>query len=357
MRLLSGVLLGLLAGCSQAALVPLFDTQRLPDAEPDATALRRCQAMATGYPPYSGALAMGSKYDQSQSSKDELDEKAARQYQQQVAEIYGYLAFLGQIGEYMRSERPAIRAAAQACFAEALAPWAEAMALTQTGGSKQGEAVRKWFLAALATNMMKARALTGWELDAEQRRWVAALADRVQAHATPRRQRMDLYNNHDYWSSWAVMAAALLLDDPERLAWAEQGYWLAISQITPGSKGGVYLPLEAARGKRAEEYHAFALTPLVLMAEAGSRNGLPLYDGRGESLHALAEQVVHFWKRDGKGIRFKQKQVAIDDHKMAWWPVYAHRFADRLPLPKAGAERFGSRFTGGSLTGLWVVPR
>jgi len=356
-RLLSGVLLGLVAGCSQAALIPLFDAQRLPTAEPDATALRRCQAMASGYPPYAGALAMGSKYDQSRSSKDELDESAASQYQQQVEGIYQYLAFLGQIGEYMRSERPAIRSAAQVCFNEALAPWAESMALTQPGASKQGEAVRKWFLSALATNMMKARALTAWEINDGQRRWLAALADRVQAHASPRRQRMDLYNNHDYWSSWAVMASALVLDDPARLSWAERGYWLAISQITPGNKGGVLLPQEAARGKRAEEYHAFALTPLVLMAEAGTRNGLPLYEGRGEQLHALAEQVVHFWRKDGQGVRFKQKQIVIDDHKMAWWPVYAHRFADRLPLPEGGADRFGSRFTGGSLAGLWVELR
>ena len=33
-------------------------------------------------------------------------------------------------------------------------------------------------------------------------------------------------------TSTPVMAAALVLDDPARLSWAEQGYWLAIGQIT-----------------------------------------------------------------------------------------------------------------------------
>ncbi len=356
MRLLTGVMLGVLSGCTQASLVPLFDSQQLSAAKPDARALARCQAEAQGYPPYDGPLRMGSKYDQSKSSKDTLDKAAAREYQKQVDAIYSYLGFLGQITEYMRKPSAAIRAAARDCFNLALSPWAEQQALAQSAASKQGEAVRKWFLSALAINMMKAEALTDWQMTSAQRDWLALLADRVQAYASPRRQRMDLYNNHDYWSSWAVMGAALVLDDPERLEWAEQGYWLAIGQITPRN-GGVVLPLEAARGKRAGEYHAFALTPLILMAEAGTRNGLTLYEGDGKQLHALAEEVVHFWAQDGKGVQFPQKQVAIDDHKMAWWPVYAHRFPDRLPLPADEGERFGSRFTGGSLAGLWGESR
>lgn len=352
MRLLKGILLVLVTGCSQASLVPLFDSQPLDQVKPDVRALNRCQAESQGYPPYPGQLKMGSKYDQGQASKDVLDKKAARRYQNQVKAIYSYLAFLGQVTEYMRKPDPAIRAAAKECFSMAVAPWAQAGALTQKDASKQGEAVRKWFLSALAMNMMKAQALTGWQVNEEQRDWLTLLADRVQAHATPRRQRMDLYNNHDYWSSWAVMAAGLVLDEPARLSWAEQGYWLAIGQITPRN-GGVVLPREAARGKRAEEYHAFAITPLILMAEAGTRNGLPLYEGEGQQLHALAAQVVHFWAGDGKGVPFAQRQVAIDDYKMAWWPVYAHRFPERLPLPAGDADRFGSRFTGGSLAGLW----
>ncbi len=356
MRLLTGVMLGIISGCSQASLVPLFDSQHLAEASPDARALARCEAEARGYPPYAGPLKMGSKYDQSRSSKDTLDRKAAHEYQQQVEEIYGYLSFLGQITEYMRKPSPAIRAAALQCFDQALEPWAKAQALGQRQASKQGEAVRKWFLSSLAISMMKAEALTDWQPSAAQRDWLTVLAERVQIHASPRRQRMDLYNNHDYWSSWAVMAAALVLDDPQRLAWAEKGYWLAIQQITP-RQGGVVLPLEAARGKRAAEYHAFAITPLILMAEAGTRNGLPLYEGQGKRLHALAKEVVHFWAEDGEGVQFAQKQVAIDDHKMAWWPVYAHRFPDRLPLPAGKGERFGSRFTGGSLAGLWQASR
>ena len=352
MRLLKGILLVLVTGCSQASLVPLFDSQPLDQVKPDVRALNRCQAESQGYPPYPGQLKMGSKYDQGQASKDVLDEKAARRYQSQVSAIYSYLAFLGQVTEYMRKPDPAIRAAAKECFSMAVASWAQAGALTQKDASKQGEAVRKWFLSALAMNMMKAQALTAWQVSEEQRDWLRLLADRVQIYATPRRQRMDLYNNHDYWSSWAVMAAGLVLDEPARLSWAEQGYWLAIGQITPRNGGGV-LPREAARGKRAEEYHAFAITPLILMAEAGTRNGLPLYEGDGQQLHALAAQVVHFWAQDGKGVSFAQRQVAIDDHKMAWWPVYAHRFPERLPLPAGDADRFGSRFTGGSLAGLW----
>ena len=299
---------------------------------------------------------MPSKYDQGRASKDVLDAQAARAYRRQVDAIYDYLALLGKITEQMRSDDAGRRAAARDCFTQALAPWARAQSLTGDQASKQGEAVRKWFLAALATNMMKARALTGWQPDPSQQQWLAELADRVQAHAAPRRHRMDLYNNHDYWSCWAVMAAALVLDDRPRLDWAVEGYWLGIGQITP-RQGGVCCPHEAARGKRAAEYHAFALTPLVLMAEAGTRNGLPLYEGRGAALHGLAAQVVHFWREDGEGVQFPPPQVAIEDHKMAWWPVYAQRFPDRLPLPDDDAGRFGSRFTGGSLDGLWAGSR
>ncbi|EKF74408.1 poly(beta-D-mannuronate) lyase [Alcanivorax hongdengensis A-11-3] len=354
MRVLMMVLLGLLAVPGQAALVSLFDAQRLPQASPDPAALARCRGLVGHYPGYDGDLQMVSKYDQGQASKDRLDPKAAHQYRQQVEYIYAYLALLGRLSGYMVSDSAAVRSAAATCFDEALTPWAEQGSLAQAGASKQDEAVRKWFLAALATDMMKASALTQWQPDARQRRWVSALADRVQAHAAPRRQRMDLYNNHDYWSCWAVMAAALVLDEPDRLQWAVAGYWLAIGQITP-RQGGMVLPHEAARGKRAAQYHAFALTPLILIAEAGTRNGLPLYQGKGQSLHGLAAQVVHLWRHDGQGATFKVAQLPIEDDKMAWWPVYAHRFADRLPLPPAQAGRFGSRFTGGSLAGLWLA--
>ena len=87
MRLLNAVWLTLLAGCAQAELKPLFDSQRLDASLADARALQMCQARLSGFPPYRGALQMDSKYDQSRTSKDVLDAKAAKRYREQVDEV------------------------------------------------------------------------------------------------------------------------------------------------------------------------------------------------------------------------------------------------------------------------------
>jgi poly(beta-D-mannuronate) lyase len=52
------------------------------------------------------------------------------------------------------------------------------------------------------------------------------------------------------------------------------------------------LPLELDRKGRALHYHLFALAPLVMLAEMGERNGMPLYEERQGRLKQLVERVV-----------------------------------------------------------------
>ena len=72
-------------------------------------------------------------------------------------------------------------------------------------------------------------------------------------------------NNHEYWSALGVGAAAIVAQNQVLMTWAMDTYNQAMSEI---SNDG-YLPLEIARGTRANTYHLFAAGALVSLASLG----------------------------------------------------------------------------------------
>jgi poly(beta-D-mannuronate) lyase len=94
------------------------------------------------------------------------------------------------------------------------------------------------------------------------------------------------------------------------------------------------LPLEMERGPLALHYHAFALPPLVMLAEIGAANGVPLYDENDGALRRLADRVLRgmedpssFEKLAGAAQTFPLATHPRPSY-FAWGEAYYARFRD-----------------------------
>jgi poly(beta-D-mannuronate) lyase len=85
-------------------------------------------------------------------------------------------------------------------------------------------------------------------------------------------------NNHRYWAGLGAAGTALVTGDRRLLDWSVDTYKKAVCGATP--EGG--LPLELQRGKKALDYHLFALdalTPVAAIAEANGIDAFAFCDG------------------------------------------------------------------------------
>jgi poly(beta-D-mannuronate) lyase len=115
------------------------------------------------------------------------------------------------------------------------------------------------------------------------------------------------------------------------------------------------LPLELGRGKLALHYHRFALSPLVMLAELASANGIPLYDENHGALRRLAARVIDgfadpstFEALTGEAQEVKLPPAGSD---LAWAELYFARFHDaRLAAWLSAARPLVDERLGGDLT-------
>jgi len=178
------------------------------------------------------------------------------------------------------------RAAADCVFQILLAN-AQAGAMTGNMASNQSNYVQNWTLGALAVTWLKVRsAQPGSAADRKAiADWLDTVGGQVHGYFAERHAKSttDSQNNHYYWAGFAAMASAIAADDKPLFAWGVSTYDDGIGCILPDGT----LPLEMARGQRALHYHLFAMTPLVIMAELGTVNGLDLYTRDNNALTRL----------------------------------------------------------------------
>jgi poly(beta-D-mannuronate) lyase len=175
--------------------------------------------------------------------------------------------------------------------------------------------------------------------------------------AYERPSRTDNRNNHAYWAGLAVAAAGVATDDRALLEWGVDRYRRGVAEIAEDGA----LPLEMARRSRALHYHLFALAPLVMLAEIGEANGLPLYRERDGALHRLVGRVVA-GLADPSGFaaaaRADQETPRLAGESAGWIEPYAARFADPAVRRLAAAARpIRSPRLGGDLTLAFAAPR
>lgn len=222
-----------------------------------------------------------------------------------------------------------------------------------------GKAVRKWALAAIGFNRLKVT--DACPLSSAEReiidQWMQRLARQVIA------ENEDIpaarINNHYYWAAAAVGATGIALDDRDLFEWSMQAYRRSVREI---DQEGL-LPRELARRTRALSYHAYALQPLVMLAEMGRVNGIDLYAEEDCALCRLIRRVVdgiedpaYFERQTGAR---QEQEHGKEGNALTWIPLLTQACPGDARLRKLGSQYqpFVGRRLGGDLTDLFQHTR
>jgi len=231
---------------------------------------------------------------------------------------------------YQKSGNPA----AAACVVTILKADAAADAMTGSMSTNQANYVQNWTLGALAVSLLKVQkssALSPAD-NAAITAWMVKVGSAVETYFQGRREKqtVDGRNNHLYWAGFAVMAAGIAANDHGLFDWGASTYDDGVHFILPDGT----LPLEMARGQRALHYHLFALGPLVMMAEFGEDNGLPMYADNKGALHLLVHRTLsglidnsYFTAKAGTK-QDTPEGGKIKTNDVIWAVPYAKRFPD-----------------------------
>lgn len=278
-----------------------------------------------------------------------VDAKLAAAHKAAVEPLDSFLRHVTQEADKaLKRSKSEAQAQVATCAVRWLEAWAKGDAWLGRMGSKQAEYQRKWDLAGAALAYLKVRSFATPRQRAVIEPWLVRFADTARAFFdSPDRKR----NNHWYWMGLAVGSVALAADSPRHWEMARGIMTDAAADI--GADGT--LPHELERKSRALHYHAFAVMPLVVLAELAHSKGEDWYRLGHGALHRLARVTL-----DGLADpRLFERIAGIAQETpvrpgAGWTQVYAARFPDRLPRPIAGAPD-GHRWLGGNVTVLSEV--
>lgn len=162
---------------------------------------------------------------------------------------------------------------------------------------------------------------------AEQKRvaqWLDGAAHKLISYEKPG----ELGNNHHYWRALAAIGIGVVGSDDALFDYGMSVFKQAVGQL---DKNGAF-PLEMDRHERATHYQAFALQPLVLVAEFAERQGVDLYAYSANN-HTLRDAIVFL----GRAIENPSiiKQYTPDEQTKDFGPdefapyvFYVARFGD-----------------------------
>jgi poly(beta-D-mannuronate) lyase len=238
--------------------------------------------------------------------------------------------------------RTSAKAAAEAasCALLWLASWARSEALLGAEVSRQGEYQRKWDFTGLALAYLKVRRFATPDQRATIEPWLKKLADTATRFFDDTARKR---NNHWYWLGLGIAATALATDS--------EPHWLRARGIMKDAAADIRadgaLPMELERKGRALHYHAFALMPLVVMAELARSRGEDWYGLSDNALHRLAMlTMTGLASPTGfAGVAGAPQQEPVNPGA-GWLTLYKLRFAGRIPVgvPESAP---GHRWLGG----------
>lgn len=228
-----------------------------------------------------------------------------------------------------------------ACALTWLRGWATGGAYLGKMDGKQAEAQRKWDLAGIALAYLKLKRYASDDDRAVINPWLIKIADAARAHFDdPSIKR----NNHWYWLGLALGAVGIAADSHRHWEMAKAIFVDAARDIAADGT----LPLELARKGRALHYHAFALMPLVTLAELGASRGQYLYPLNDGALHRLVLKTTEGLNDPS----IFDKLAGVPQERpvnpgAGWLALYETGFAGRLPhRPKQPDEH---RWLGGKV--------
>ena len=212
------------------------------------------------FPAFTGNLTTPSKYQQDIETKDHLNEKNVKIYQEITQPIYTFTKHLVELVDNIATAED--NNVLTSCYIHHLRNWADHNALLTQNFNKTGMAIRKWALASIAASYARLDLKDVIDRAAQERieLWLSLLASQVIDDYRNRPAR--LRNNHDYWAAWAVINVAVITNNRQYYSWAHKQWIEAMTDID--SRG--FLANELQRGTRVREYHNFATMPLVGLA-------------------------------------------------------------------------------------------
>lgn len=282
------------------------------------------------------SLAGESRYVRDDPARADVDPDAAAAYEQAVAPLRTFeREVMRHANRYVRSkgERPAHAARCGGM----LWRWAKAEALDEMK-SDTAHFNRSAAVAALSLAWMQVREAIDPQDDGRRdiEKWFDRRGDEVRDYYDAKDpDRRSTRNNHRYWAGLAAAGAGVAAGSTRLLDWGLASGELGLRQVD----GDGALPLELSRGKRALYYHAYALGPLLMLAEIGARNGRSSYGAENGALHRLVRFTLAGID-DPTRVASKAGETqeplgrdggAFDTGDVAWLEIYHARFGDRNP--------------------------
>jgi poly(beta-D-mannuronate) lyase len=262
------------------------------------------------------------------------------EHKAQTAPMLEFLGFVTKQADKAYQQRSLPTDTAK-CGLAWLRAWADGGAYLGKMDGKQAEAQRKWDLAGAALAYLK---LKPWASDDDRKAiepWLIKVADAARSFFDDTSIKR---NNHWYWMGLGLGAVGI--------ATGSDAHWQQAKTIMADAAKDIWadgtLPLEMAREGRALYYHAFAVMPLVALAELGASRGEDCYALNDGALHRLVAKTTEglndpaiFDKLAGVTQQFPVKPAA------GWLTLYRARFPDRIT--KAPEQPAKHRWLGGDV--------
>jgi poly(beta-D-mannuronate) lyase len=232
-----------------------------------------------------------------------------------------------------------------------LTTWARGDAWLGRMAQAQSEYQRKWDLAGAALAYVKVKSHATPEQRQVIEPWLLRFADAALGFFDDRRH---MRNNHWYWLGMAVGATALATESDKHWTIARGIMKDAANDIAADGT----LAREIARGGRAIHYHAFAVMPLIVLAELARAKGEDWYTLNGGALHRLVDVTIagfddptFFDQRAG----VSQQRPLDKSAGAGWLQLYQLQFAQRLGGRRLPMMKIGHRWIGGDVLTLDTI--
>ncbi|EGF90081.1 alginate lyase [Asticcacaulis biprosthecium C19] len=344
-------LLTLPAQAATRRLRPPFAVPRASGVAPKAKHLPKTEPVRE--------LANESRYRKDDPSRSTVDPELSEAYERSVAPLRAFSqSVIRAANRYVASDGKNLKAAAEA--GGILATWAGADSLKVVSG-ETAQFSRLLTLGAASLGLMQIEGALKPTLRTIIANWLEDRAGETYRHYAALKTK-SAANNHRYWAGLSVLSAGIVANRRDLFDWGVSSARIGIAEVT--AEGA--LPLELARGQRALSYHAYALAPLVLIAEAAARNGdSSLYDENSGALHRLIDfcltqldDPTRITQLAGTAQEALPNGEFYDSGDVAWLEIYESRFPGRSAwsarLPKMRPMR--STNLGGDITLLFARP-
>ncbi|HUG63146.1 MAG TPA: alginate lyase family protein [Methylomirabilota bacterium] len=223
-----------------------------------------------------------SKYLAGDPTRSVADPAATSKRRRQLADLRAFVAVLDDVSSRWEASRGSDLAAAR-CVHVHLAEWAAADGLMNLS-TEDAFLTRDVLVVDVARAWARVRIADVAEVDpAIIETWFGRIArDAIAFYefsAGPRSRA----NNHRYWAGAAVGTIGALTQDPQLMRWAADTLRMGLCQVRPDGA----LPLELERGRRALEYHVYALRALATLDAALADGAPPDLGGCADGLRRL----------------------------------------------------------------------